>query len=201
MIQYKVAQIAEEFGLQDIEDEMAEYWTTDEDSMSLRELATLFNRRVLAAATEQAGMDPLDGEIENIYRLLTDDDVSSGVRTETRKRLDRNGIDVDRLESSFVTYQAVRTYLKEGRDLEYEQDDDGDRIESIAASVNRLQNRTAAVTEEKISQLRRNADLSLGEYRVLLDLRVFCEDCGMQYEFGDLLEEGGCRCEKNAERA
>jgi hypothetical protein len=199
MNQYKVAQVADEFDLHDIEDQIAEYWTSEEDSLSLRELATLFNRRVLGAAMERAHMDPLDGEIENIYRLLTDDDVSSGVRTETRKKLERNGIDVDQLESSFVTYQAVRTYLKEGRDLEYERDDDGDRIESVATSVNRLQNRTAAVTEEKLSRLRRNEDISLGEFRVLLDLRVFCEDCGTQYEFGDLLDEGGCRCDTKPE--
>lgn len=193
--QYKITRVAEEFDLPDIEDELVAHRTRERDSLSLRKLATLFNRRLLQSAMENAGMDPLQGEVENTYRLLTDDEVSSGVRTETEKKLERNGIDVERLQTSFVTYQAVRTYLKEACDIEYErQTDDSDRIEKARESVERLRNRTVLVVEERLSQLRQSEDISLGEFRVLLDVQVFCEDCRRQYEFRKLLKNAGCDC-------
>lgn len=192
--QYKVSRVVEEFGLTDIEEELVARRTSEENPLSLRDLAAFFNRRVLRTAMEEAKMDPLEGEVENTYRLLTEDDVSSGVRTETKKKLERNGIDVDRLTSSFVTYQAIRSYLKEEREIDTDQSSDEDPVDRVAQSVERLRNRTTTVTEEKLGQLRRSGNLSVGEFRVLLDLRVFCEDCGSQYEFGELLENDGCNC-------
>jgi len=192
--QYKVSRVVEEFGLTGIEEELVARRTSEENPLSLRDLAAFFNRRVLRAAMEKARMDPLEGEVENTYRLLTEDDVSSGVRTETEKKLQRNGIDVDRLTSSFVTYQAIRSYLKEERKIDTDRPSDEDPIDRVAQSVERLRNRTTTVTEEKLGQLRRSGNLPVGEFRVLLDLRVFCEDCGSQYEFEELLENDGCNC-------
>ena len=197
---YKVERVAKAYGLDSLGDELVERWTRENDAMSLRELAAYFNERVLRAAVEEAGMDPLDGEVENTYRLLSDDDVSSGVQTETRKRLERNGIDVDRAESGFVTYQAVRTYLRDGRDVTYEGPTDEERIESVDEAIKRLENRTTTVTEEKLQQLRDGDRIDLGAFRVLLDLRVFCEDCSTQHEVGELLERGGCDCSGGTRR-
>lgn len=196
---YKVGRVAQSRGLDSLGDELVERWTREDDAMSLRELATHFNERVLQSAMEEAGMGPLDGEVENTYRLLSDDDVSSGVQTETRKRLERNGIDVDRVKSEFVTYQAVRTYLQECRDATYEGPTDEERVESVDEAIKRLENRVITVTEEKLRQLRDADRTALGEFRVLLDLRVFCEDCATQYEVGELLDHGGCNCSDEVE--
>lgn len=192
--QYKVSRIAEKHELTDVGDTLAELWMQEDDPVSLRDLATYFNERVLQAAIEDVEMNPLEGEVENTYRLLTDDDVSRGVETETRKELERNGIDVEQLESDFVTYQAVRTYLKEGRGLEHEEETDAERIEKVRRSITRLENRTIAVTEEKLSQLNRTGRIELGEFQVLLDVQVFCEDCGTQFTVGELLDQDGCQC-------
>lgn len=196
---YKVGRVARAYDLDSAGDELVER-RTREDPASFRELAAYFNRAVLRAAMEEAGMDPLDGEVENAYRLLSDEDVSSGVRTETRKRLERNGVDVDGVESDFVTYQAIRTYLQEARDVTREAPTAEERIESVDGAVKRLQSRTTSVTEEKLGQLRDTDRIDLGEFRVLLDLRVFCDDCGNQYEVGELLERGGCDCSDGATR-
>lgn len=192
---YKIERVAEEYALAGIEDELVELSTRAEDSFSLRDLATYFNEEVLRAAMADADLNPLEGEAENTYRLLTEASVSSGVRTETRKKLERNGIDVDQLEADFVTYQAVRTYLRNARGVEYDRQTNEERIETVAESVARLENRTTTVTEEKLDQLRRTDRIALGEFRVLLDLRVFCEDCGTQYEVAELLDRGGCQCD------
>jgi DNA-binding transcriptional ArsR family regulator len=97
---------------------LEEYWTRDVERYSLRDLAAHFNHHLLRAAMERAGLSSLNGEIENTYRLLTDDDVSRGMRTQARNRLQKQGIDVEQLQSDFVSYGTVRRHLKRCLDVE-----------------------------------------------------------------------------------
>ncbi|MEF8790725.1 MAG: hypothetical protein V5A61_11430 [Haloarculaceae archaeon] len=191
----KVVRVIDEYGLDGLGPEMERRWTaTGEERMSLRTLATYFNRELLSAAMAEAGVRSLSGEVENVHRLLTDEDVSEADRTRARRRLEREGVDVGTLLEDFVSYQAIRTYLKEDRGAEYSADT-GDRLETEAANVQRLQSRTTAVVESKLDQLRDAGHLSLGEFQTLVSARVVCEDCGSQYEVGELLDRGGCDCD------
>jgi len=52
-----------------------------------------------------------EGEVENTYRLLTDDDVSSGTWVQTRNTLQRDGIPVKQVEFNFVPHQIVYNHL------------------------------------------------------------------------------------------
>lgn len=171
-------------------------WTSEtEERMSLRDLADHFNRRLLENAMTATDMSTVDGEVGNLYRLLTADDVSSGMRLEARTRLERNGVDIDQLERDFVTYQAIRSYLKEYRGAEYEKTSDADRIENVTNTIQRLRARLRSVTEGSLEQLRDTERLSLGDFRLFIDIDVLCEDCGAQYSVLDLLERGGCDCD------
>lgn len=190
----KVARLLDAHGLDSLGPELERLWTADgEERLSLRDLADRFNRRLLEASMFDAGMQPLSGEVENTYRLLTAEDVSEADRTRTERRLDREGIDVETLRSEFVTYQAIRTYLKEVRGAEHATDD-RPRPVIEAENLQRLRGRTTAVTEGKLERLAAGDDLSLGEFRVFAELNVLCEDCGSRYEVEELLERGGCDC-------
>jgi len=195
----KVARLIEEYDLGDtFGDELERRWTADGDEReSLRDLADRFNRRLLEAALLSAGASTVDGEIDNLYRLLTADDVSSGMRTEARARLEREGVDVDGLESDFVTYQAIRSYLTEYRDAEYERPSDSEQIESVVDTIQRLRSRLRSITEGSLERLRSTDRLALGTFRLFVDVDVLCEDCGAQYGVVELLERGGCDCERD----
>jgi hypothetical protein len=188
-----VLRLSEEYDLEGIGAELERHGTADEGRRSLRVLAGYFNRHLLEAALDSAGVQHLDGETENTYRLLTDDDVSSADRTRVRRRLERDGVDVDELERDFVTYQAIRTYLKDHRGAEYTPDET-DPLEREKANVQQLRGRMAAVTEGKLEQLRDSDRLTLGEFRTLPEIRVVCEDCNTQFGAVELLERGGCNC-------
>lgn len=121
------------------------------------------------------------------------DDVSSGERTEAQERLDRAGVDVSQLQTDFVSYQAVRTYLTSVREASYEPD--ADRAERVTETTRKLQARTAAVTERNLEQLRKTERITLGSIRLFVDVTVLCEDCGAQYQADELLERGGCDCD------
>ena len=191
--QSKVARLINEHDLEGLGAELEQQWTAEEDRRSLRELARDFNWQLLEQALEEANVQYLDGEIESTYRLLTDDEVSSAESTRVKRRLERDGVDIDTLENDFVSYQAIRSYLKDHRGAEYTPDET-DPLEREATNVQKLRGRMATVTGGKLEQLRANDELILGEFRTLADIRVVCEDCNTQFDILDLLDRGGCNC-------
>ncbi|MEF8841639.1 MAG: hypothetical protein V5A62_08435 [Haloarculaceae archaeon] len=192
----KVARVADEYGLGAIGPEMERRWTaTGDERMSLRTLAEYFNRELLSAVMADAGIRSLSGEVENIYRLLTDDDVSEADRTRTRRRLEREGVDVETLLEDFVSYQAIRTYLRQDRGAEYSAEL-GDRLETEATNVERLRSRTTTVIESKLAGLRDAGHLSTGDLQTFVTATVVCEDCDTQYDVAELLDRGGCECDR-----
>jgi hypothetical protein len=193
---YKIGRVVSEYDLRDLHDRLPALWTgAADETLSLRELAERINVALLRRAMERAGEEPLRGEAENAYRLLTGDDVTAGVRTQQRNRLERAGVDVDRVESDFVTHQAVHTYLTTALDVTKEAGDGETPAAKHEQRIQRLRSRTAAVTENSLRALQEAGALSLGSPGVVVDVSVYCRDCGTQYEFSDLLGRGGCRCE------
>lgn len=189
----KVTRLLEEHDLQDLGAELEQLWTAEEDRRSLRELAKYFNKQLLEQELEKANVQTLDGEVNTIYRLLTDEEVSSADRTRIQRRLKRDGVDVDALQDNFVTYQAIRTYLKDYRNAEYTPNET-DPLEREATNAQRLRGRVISVTEGKLEQLRDTDQITLGEFRTLVDIQIVCEDCNAQFDMLDLLERGSCNC-------
>jgi hypothetical protein len=195
--QPKVARLINTYELGDIGAEMERLWTADsENRKSLRELATLFNQRLLKTAMAAEGLETLDGEVENIYRLLSDNEVREADRMRTRRRLEREGLDVDELTSDFVTYQAIRSYLKDTRGAEYTPND-RDPLERESENFQKIRGRTVSITEGKLEQLRRGDHLDLGTFRTFVEISVVCEDCGTRYEVAELLDRRRCECESD----
>ena len=112
-------------------------------------------------------MNSLEGEIENTYRLLTDDDVSTGTQTQAQRRLSRAGVDVSQLESDFVSRQAVHTYLTKDRGVSYSPSK-GDPLERETENIQRLKRRMTTITESKIAQLRNSDQLTIGEFETFI---------------------------------
>ncbi|MFD1685029.1 rod-determining factor RdfA [Halobellus litoreus] len=193
----KVARLIAEYNLDGLGDELEARWTGDGvERTSLRDLADYFNERLLEQTLIDAGMNALESDVSTMYQNLTDDEVSTGVRTDTRSRLEQNGIDADELESDFVSYQAIRSYLTEYRDAEYRQLSDEEKVEKDLQSIQRLMTRTLSVTEERIEKLRETGRVDVEEFEVLLDVQVLCQECGEQYSVSEFLENRGCACQQ-----
>lgn len=196
--QSKVAQLIEEHDLDGLGNDLEARWTRTEDRSSLRDLAEYFNKQILRATIERTDSPTLDGEIANIYRLLTDENVTSGVRQETRSRLDRRGVDVDRLERDFVSYQAIRTYLRNYRNVS-PPDESGspdDHRNRKRTTIQQLSGRLTTVTTDALTELRNAGRLTLGQFDVLVTVQVHCFDCDSRTSITDLLSQGGCECDE-----
>lgn len=191
----KLGRVADAYGLANLDDELVAHWTGEMDERySTRTLATIVNQRVLEAALTDADVSIKEGELENTYRLLTDDDVSSGTRVQTRNELERDGVPIDDVESDFVSHQTVYNHLTDCLDTSLEEPSDEDRLERSAEKLGALQNRTAAVTTDTIEQLERNGIIAVGEFDVVVSTTVTCEDCLQEYSIRELLDEGSCNC-------
>lgn len=193
----KINRLITEHDLDSLGEYLERSWTAEskEERSSLRDLATTVNTRLLDSVLREAGANPLQGEVENLYRLLTNDEVSTADRTRAERRLERHDTNVDALRSDFVSYQAVRTYLTEHRGAEYPSDEDGDRTKTVAEQIEQLRNRLVTVTDSKLDQLPSTDALSLGDHEITVNIQVYCPDCDGQYEVATLLERGGCDCE------
>ena len=193
----KLDRVIDEYDLDGVAGNLQELWTREEERYSLRGLADYANQAVLRTAMDREGLNPLDGEVENTYRLLTDDDVSQGVKTQAHSRLDRRGVDVDAVESDFVSYQTVNRHLKEclGVERDSTEQTTSDRVEGGAQRIAALRNRTVAVTENTLEQLRSSGALALGDSDVYVDVTVTCTDCGTHATVQELIDDGGCECE------
>lgn len=195
----KVARLIAEYDLEGQGARLEAQWTAEGDQrMSLRDLATHFNEQLVEYRLRDAGMDALESDVERIYRHLTDDEISAGRRADVRTRLEQNGIDVEALKRDFVTYQAVRSFLTEYRDAEYDHPSDTVKIEKDRETIQRLTSRTISVTEDRLKALQETERLDLEEFEVMLDLRILCEVCGTQYRIGQLLDGGGCDCQRES---
>lgn len=197
MTELKVTRLIEEYELTDIGDELEERWTQETDRSSLRDLAEYFNRELLKKALETSNSEPLDGEIDNIYRLLTKKEVTSGVRQQTRARLKQRDVDVDKIENDFVTYQSIRTYLREHRQATPPDNtrSPNDHREAKQTTIQQLTSRLATVTEEALNELKNAGNLTLGQFDVVVTVQIHCLDCDSRVSVLELLRQKGCQCE------
>lgn len=193
----KLGRVEDRYDLRGLDDELVRRWTGEADERySTRRLATYVNESILGVAFERAGITYRDGEIENTYRLLTDDDVSSGARVQTRAELERDSVPVERVESDFVSHQTVYNHLTGCLGASIDEPSDDERLERGRDRLGALQNRTVAVATDTIDQLARNDVLRIGEHNVLVTVTITCEDCNGQFTVRELFERGGCNCDE-----
>ncbi|MHB9286958.1 rod-determining factor RdfA [Halobacteriales archaeon Cl-PHB] len=193
--QGKVARLIDEYELPTVGEELEARWTADpKERASLRELADFFNKRLLEAVLQSSDVRMLDGDVNNIFRLLKGENVSSGKQTHARQHLQNAGIDVGALEEDFVSYQSIRTYLQNDREVSYNPAET-DSLERDREYIKQLKGRMQTVIESKIEHRRESGDLSIQEFLVILEPTVICERCGRQSTVDTLINHGGCQCQ------
>ena len=196
----KVARVIDEYGLDGFGDELVDRWLGENgESESLRSLSDEFNRQVLRSAMEREGVNLLDGDVENTYRLLTDNDVTGGMRTEAERALERDGIDVDELRQDFVSHQAVHTYLTKHREVSKKRETDESQLEKGSRTIQQLKGRTQAVTQNIVDNLRKTGRLPVDEAEVIVDVRVLETETGRTHDVIDMIERERRREEAESE--
>jgi hypothetical protein len=190
----KVERVIDSYGLDGLGDELEHRWVGEgEESQSTRELATYFNKRVLAAAIDDSDVTLVTEDVSDIYAALTDESADRD-STLVASRLRRGGVDINDVRDDFVSHQTIYRYLTEVRGAERASPSEADRLRNASERIQRLQGRTTAVTEQTVDSLSTNDAVSIGSFDVLTDVQVFCRDCGRSYNITAFLERGHCDC-------
>lgn len=192
----KVGDVATECELIDLDVTLRERWTAAENSTSLRDLAHYVNKRVLASMLSEGHRGTLAGEVKNYYRLLTDDDASRGMRTEATNRLEDRGVDVEELETRFVSHQTVYRHLTDclGVTREERATDSATAVRDGIGTIRALQRRTEVVASSTLERLERAGRFDIEEINVLVDVRISCRACGRRLELSESLVGQACDC-------
>lgn len=191
----KVSTVATEFGLDGVHQELRERWVA-EDGPSVRRLTASFNKRILEAVFKHAGRIPIDGEIDNVYRLLTDANVVDAERTRARERLERDDIPIREVESAFLSHQTLYRHLVDCLDATYERTDQSDtaQVEAWRERLLALEGRTSRVTARGIERLRERGAVDIDSFDVAADITVTCTTCGDFFTVEEFLDERSCDC-------
>lgn len=191
----KVGRVSEEYQLEGLDAELIARRTPEEGRpASLRTLAEHFNQAVLREAVERTGAGVLDGEVENLYRLLTDDDVSRGMRTRARKQLESDAVDLESVEASFVSHPTIGRHLEECLGVEPSASR-GERTSNARDRIFKMHSRTEAVVANTLEGLAAADLVAAGDLAVTVDVRVTCQQCGVHAEAGAFIDRGGCDCD------
>jgi hypothetical protein len=184
----KVATAIDTYSLDGIGAELEARWSRERDRWSLRRLADYFNAELLARVLRDADGTTIDADPTDLYDRLRSDDRTT--RTEAERLLEREDIDAADLRDEFVSYQAIRTYLRSHRNAEPPAGDERG-VEEAVETIRRLDGRLTAVARDRLAAL---DDLAVADPRVLTSIRVYCDDCGARLDL-DELADGACDCD------
>ncbi|EMA05059.1 hypothetical protein SAMN05443574_1158 [Haloarcula vallismortis] len=189
----KVDAVIQKYDLVGMGAELESRWVGDEgEEQSTRDLADYFNQSVLESAIEGTDAPTLSGDIQQVYQSLSEDDADAPI---IRSRLEQSGVDIESVMADFISHQTVYRYLTNDRGAVRPEQTPGERKKSAIDRIQRLRGRTTAVTRQTIESLEKNDAISAGEFNIINELQVLCEDCGRSYDIVAFLEQDGCDCQ------
>lgn len=186
----KIGRNTEKYDLDRLDERLL---TEREEGASLRALERVVNTAILRTTLRTADRE-IVGDVSSFYGKLTDDDASAGERTEVREWLSLAGIDPEELTGDFVSYQTVRTHLRECLDVET------NRRQSLSVSdaegtIEWARSRSEGIVERTFERLNRSGEFDADAISVDHVIRVTCTNCERSYPVDTFLDRGGCHCE------
>ncbi|WP_435073561.1 rod-determining factor RdfA [Halorubrum sp. HHNYT27] len=174
---------------------------------SLRDLADYFNQRVLRGVISGAGFDLEDvaygsvspeDAVASVYESLTSETISADREVRVRTRLEQRGIDIDAVESDWVTHPTMQSHLNDCLGI------DTSRSSRIGREVSRdtiewARTRCTKIVDQTVSRLVSSGVVSVSDHTVSVSITISCSDCDQSYRLSELLNERSCACYNNDE--
>jgi hypothetical protein len=192
----KVGRVIEAYDLapgdpdyENMDDYLIARWRGDAEGEAIgyRSLADHLNKRLLRTTSIEAGRQVTRPHIESEYEALRGDDTESRVAIETA--LEGDGVDVEALESAFVSHMALRRHFKEclGEDKDHPTSNTDWRRDSIDYATTRFQD-----TIEEICQSLARSDRVPDAEQAQLQTPIFlsCPECPTRVRLETALDDG-----------
>lgn len=186
----KVGRNIDKYGLSTLNEEMVERRETQD--ASLRDLEDWMNSQLVKCALDRID-EPFVGDPETVYRLLTSDETEVERQIEILDLMHESEVDVDAIEQDFVSYQTVRTHLREC--LNVSTDRQGvETVEEGLEVIEWIRGYGNNVVERTLSRLARQDRLRAGTLDIAISITVACDDCGHISDLQSFIQQRGCEC-------
>lgn len=199
----KIGRDIGKYHLEELNETLVQY--RQEHEVSLRDLATYINHRILEAAIEDTADNVLDEEgglfgaleredaVAAIYGALHDDDVTPDRRARVRTRLKQAGVDLDSVEADFVSHTTVQRHFNKCLDIDTSS---GQTINSKNAkdTIEWIRTRCTAITERTFERLQSAEQLQVRDLDISVSIRATCIECGATFTPVELISRGHCDC-------
>lgn len=192
----KVEAVISRYDLDDVElqyasvdDHLRARWTGEgpRQAEGYRTLAAWFNKRVLKRAYDRNGRTGSPSRLEHDYDVLTGDDAFQ--TEELKGELAADGVDVDELLGSFVSWGTIRNHLKNC--LEAEKPTSEASTDWELRSVDIATDTVERKVEAAIQSLASKDELEQGnEADVAVQVQLSCPDCHTRVPFEEAIERG-----------
>ncbi|MFB6197452.1 MAG: rod-determining factor RdfA [Halobacteriaceae archaeon] len=190
----KVDRVRDKYDLYNLDERLLHRYEVKDEGV--RQLERWFNERVLERAMEQAGATVLDGEVQNHYRLLTSDDVMDSARRDAKRELRDMGVNVDEVESDFVSYRTVLKHLRSCLDTDTSREYDPD-IKRARTRVSKITSRIESVVNGSLERLNDHGEIHIENPTVSVSAKVRCSSCNRRHDAEGFLSDGGvCPCQE-----
>lgn len=192
----KVSRVADRYELSDLDADLQDRHNA---GTSLRELATVVNKRILRTSIERVGGDAStlvssDRGVDALFDVLEGSEKTTETeRVRVKTRLEQIGVDVEAVTDDWVSHATIKNHLNDCLSVDTSRETsitESDAINTVEWTRTRSEN----VVTETIQRLE-NADLlDVSEPTTSVTIRITCEDCDRSYSVRDLLDAGGCAC-------
>jgi len=186
----KVGRKAEAYSLDDLNTELETRYVAED--ASLRDIADYINTCIIESRLRDVDAD-ITGDPASIYTALISDDVSAERRATIHDQLVFANINIDQLNSDFVSHQTARAHLRECMDVDTSRSGVDNRDDALDL-IKWARERDSEIIERVVQRLRRIDELHLGNYDVSHSVRITCYDCVNSYRPKELLGRGRCEC-------
>lgn len=174
-------------------DDQLEYRYLQKDD-GLRPVAEFLNRQILQRAMEQAGLEPLDGEVELYYSLLTDDETLTTDSNKARQKLRETGVDVDQVKADFVSYQTIRKHLNKCMGIDTSAGDSGPDLDTTWDEIKALRERMSTVIKDALARHRNQNRIHIDDPVVTISITIRCQSCHASRDLHEFLTHPSCDC-------
>lgn len=188
----KVCRVLGERDIEHYNDRILSQWQGDgPQRKGYRQLATWLNVTLLRREMDEVGLPTLGEEAASKYERLDADEASA---SEVKSMLEREGIDVERLQSDFVSYGVVRTHITECLEAEYEKTGDSQwEQESVDIARDRA---TDKIREAVVSLVNKEKISASTDLEVHLSVELECESCQSRVPLRRAIHRGRvCHCD------
>lgn len=195
----KLCRMLDEWDLGNYDERMLRDWQRESGRKGYRTLAQEFNTMLLRRQMDRAGVSTLANEAKSRYERLTGDDET--VAHETREVLQREGLPIDDLERSFVSYATVRTHLKDCLDAEHtpSKSDGTWTTRSIEIASEQAKEKS----ETALRSLVTDGEVAIGgDPEIDVTIMVTCSECQSRINVERAIRRGYvCNCGDNVDKS